>query len=151
MCWVGRRVYFCDWGAPRQARGFCTDHLTAALGHSVDAQRVVDDAKLIVSELMTNAVNAGASTSQLDVRLHRDHLRVLVQDDAAGEPQPQPTTSARAGAGRGLQVVAHLADSWGVSYLSDAKQVWAVLDVAPELTRSVECSLPPKSPPPDGD
>jgi anti-sigma regulatory factor (Ser/Thr protein kinase) len=141
MCWQADRVYFCDWTAPRTARGFCTDHLTSALGHGADAQPVIDDTVAVVSELVSNAVQAGCSTTEVMVALHRDHIRVTVSDNGAGEPELQHP-SAEEEHGRGLHVVAHLASSWGVTHLGDEKQVWAVLAVPAPLTEMIDCAVP---------
>src|ERR1700742_2828456 len=104
MCSLGHRTYFCDWSAPKLARGFCTDQLTAAFGYGPIARAVIDDANVVVSELVTNAVRAGSSAVDLELELHDDRLWMQVADDADGAPQLQHP-GIDADHGRGLQVV----------------------------------------------
>jgi anti-sigma regulatory factor (Ser/Thr protein kinase) len=140
MCKLGHRTYYCDWAAPGQARGFCTDQVTSVLGHGSVAQVVIDDVNLVVSELVTNAVRAGCSEVGLDLEVHRDRVRLTVADQAPGIPELQhPAPSDEHG--RGLQLVADLSASWGVSYPQmGGKQVWADLAVPVELTLGLVCT-----------
>jgi serine phosphatase RsbU (regulator of sigma subunit) len=96
------------------------------------APRLVDDAMAVVSELVTNAVVHAGTDVQLDWRLEdggalvvevRDqHPSRAPRDAAAGEP-PYDTPEY----GRGLRLVGTLAESWGVTYRTGAKTVWARL------------------------
>lgn len=82
--------------------------------------RVVDDAVLVLSELVTNSIQHGAPKSGglLDVwwDVRKDRLRIGVQD---GGPQtlltPRPLTADDTG-GRGLFIVDHVCDAWQVDY-----------------------------------
>jgi hypothetical protein len=140
MCKEGDRVYFCDWNAPRTARGFCADYLHTCLGRGDGADDVVAAAVAIVSELVTNSVQAGCHSTLLRLVVHRDHVRIGVEDDSSGEPvpqQPQLTDNH----GRGLQIVDRLAASWGVSPRRPGKEVWAVLPLEATLTEQIECTV----------
>jgi anti-sigma regulatory factor (Ser/Thr protein kinase) len=139
MCVLGHRTYFGDWSAPKRARGFCADQLTAALGYGPQAQNVVDDASIVVSELVTNAIRAGSASVELDLEVHHDRLRMQVSDDVGGTPVRQHP-EADEEHGRGLLVVEALATSWGVAYPAVGKQVWAELAVSPDLTASITCT-----------
>jgi anti-sigma regulatory factor (Ser/Thr protein kinase) len=132
--------YFSDWNAPKQARGFCTDHLTDALGYGHAAQAVIDDTNLVVSELITNAVSAGGSELQFELDVHHGRLRVTVRDHAPGSPQPRDAKPTDEG-GRGLQLVAQLSTSWGVEYPGEGKKVWAEIAVPCELTTALLCAI----------
>jgi anti-sigma regulatory factor (Ser/Thr protein kinase) len=95
------------------------------------AERAVDDGTLLVSELVTNAVVHAGTTVDLLCRL-----------EAAGQDGPalvlevtdhHPARTLRAvvegppdtaEGGRGLHLVAVLADSWGITYHRDRKTVW---------------------------
>jgi anti-sigma regulatory factor (Ser/Thr protein kinase) len=146
MCWEGDRTYFCDWNAPRTARGFCADYLHGVLGRDAAAGDAVTTAVAIVSELITNSVQAGCQSTVLRLVVHRDHVRIGVADDSPGEPvpqQPQLTDNH----GRGLQIVDRLAAAWGVSPRPPGKEVWAVLPLEPELTEQIECAVPAFSAP----
>ena len=60
-------------------------------------------------------------------------LRVDVRDAASGMPTvgpPGPEDIAESEGGRGLQVVAALADDWGVTPKVVGKSVWAELALA---------------------
>lgn len=84
------------------------------------------DAELIVSELVTNALRAGAEQIRVDLSLTYGTLRICVSDDATGLPEVQrPAPDAESG--RGLVLVGAVADDWGVERLPEGKQVWAEL------------------------
>ena len=86
-----------------------------------------DDAVLIVSELVTNAVVHGAGDVTLDVVVADDAVRVEVADR---EPELPDVLDYQADAesGRGLLIVSKLARRWGVRPVDNGKVVWA--DVA---------------------
>lgn len=89
------------------------------------------DAELIVSELVTNALRAGAEQIRVDLSLTDGTLRICVSDDATGVPEVQ-RPAPDAASGRGLVLVGAVADDWGVERLPEGKQVWAELSaVAP--------------------
>jgi anti-sigma regulatory factor (Ser/Thr protein kinase) len=139
MCWEADRVYFCDWNAPRTARGFCADYLRASLAAGPATDEVVEVAVAVVSELITNSVQAGCHSTSLQLALHRDHLRIGVEDDSPGEPvQQQPRLTDNHG--RGLQIVDRLAADWGIAPHPPGKEVWAVLPLPAHLTDRVECT-----------
>jgi anti-sigma regulatory factor (Ser/Thr protein kinase) len=99
------------------------------------------DAELLVSELVTNAVNATAGHQQAAVllRLSSDSARVLVE---VWDPDPQPPAPKDLGedgtpdpqeGGRGLCLVAALSARWNW-YLTEepaGKVVWCELTVGP--------------------
>lgn len=87
-------------------------------------------AALVVTELVTNAVLHGQPT--LDLTVEWDGMAVLleVHDQGGGQPIALPLNvdDARATSGRGLALVAHISDDWGIR--PDApgtagKAVWA--------------------------
>jgi serine/threonine-protein kinase RsbW len=90
---------------------------------------VFDDAVLIVSELLTNAVRAGCSCIDLNIEIDVDGLRVGVIDDAPGAPRVQLAEPEDL-RGRGLFLIAALASDWGVRRTDDGKEVWAALRLA---------------------
>jgi hypothetical protein len=135
--WHANRTFSGGSGTPAQARRFCADHLSAALGDSVDAVDTRDDTLLVVSELVTNAVNCGCSAAVVDVELHRTYLRVSVTDDCSGQPKltrAEPSDSH----GRGLSIITQLSRSWGVLPNGAGKEVWAELAMtSPPITVAV--------------
>jgi anti-sigma regulatory factor (Ser/Thr protein kinase) len=94
------------------------------------ATGLVDDAVLVISELVTNAVrHAGtATTLELEIGQTGDRLRIALIDGDATEPRPR---SAGAGAedGRGLAILAALSDRWGIEPLQGGKRVWWEVDL----------------------
>jgi anti-sigma regulatory factor (Ser/Thr protein kinase) len=141
VCWQGSRRYRCDRSAPRQARGFAAEHLREVLGDGDAAADVVDDAGLVISELVTNALNAGCTDIVLAVNVHRDHLQLGVRDDGPGLPQPRrPSTDDPRG--RGLQIVERLSRSWDVqTHEPHGKTVSATLPVHTHLTAGLPCTV----------
>lgn len=84
-----------------------------------------DDVSLCVSELATNALLHGAPPGRgflLRVRYDGDVLRVEVHDSGGGEPCVADEADE---GGRGLFLVAALADKWGVGQRDPGKVVWA--------------------------
>lgn len=93
-------------------------------------QRSLEDATLVVSELVTNALIHGAGTPGLSVTLTCDAMKLAVTDDAdievIDEMRAGPGFPSEAG-GLGLRIVEQLALAWGVVPLEGGKTVWAVL------------------------
>ena len=85
---------------------------------------VADNALLLVSELVTNAVLHARSRLELVVRLAGDRLRVEVHDESQLHPT-RKQYSVHAGTGRGLMLVEQLAVQWGVDPIAgNGKRVW---------------------------
>ncbi|MFF3518529.1 SpoIIE family protein phosphatase [Streptomyces sp. NPDC002573] len=86
----------------------------------------VDEAELLTSEVVTNALVHGDSDVSVCVRQYPDHIRVEVRDS---DPHPaRPVTVPRAEdeaeGGRGLLIVSALASGWGNSPSGRGKTVW---------------------------
>ena len=113
-----------DVDAPSGARAFVHERL---VGRPV-SDDVLADLLVVVSELVSNAVQHGAGDPRLELRLDGRCVRVEVGDDAVDSP---PTPRAHDGAafrGRGLLIVAAVADRWGHARRGDVKWIWAELD-----------------------
>ncbi|MGW0915430.1 SpoIIE family protein phosphatase [Streptomyces sp. NPDC002784] len=110
---------------------------------------IVDDAVVLTSELVTNAVvHAGTSADVLCLRAD-DGVRIEVADHYPEREIPLRGTSVSMGnpdreGGRGLQLCAALAGRWGVEYTPTHKQVWFQLDLPerPVGTRAAGPALP---------
>lgn len=89
---------------------------------------LLDDAALVVSELMTNALRSGSRVAKLTLTVDPGHLRVAVQDDVTARPQLMPAAPGEVH-GRGLHIVATLATDWGFTRLPRGKEVWADLSL----------------------
>lgn len=97
------------------------------LGH------LADEAVLLVSELVTNAVeHAGPGVPATVLRLEYGDgwLRIEVHDSSPHAPRPR-TPDWLDESGFGLMLVDALAAKWGVQRTGEGKAVWAELDARP--------------------
>lgn len=105
--------------APRHARRAITELLARS-----DRTDLAADAALLVSELVTNAVIHAGGPITVSAGFRNSTLRVEVHDtDQPGLPSLR-TPSASDKTGRGLNLVALLADRWAVTPTPDGKTVW---------------------------
>jgi PAS domain S-box-containing protein len=110
---------------------------------------IVDDAVVLTSELVTNAVvHAGTAADVLCLRSHTG-IRVEVADRYPERELPLQGAGREFGSpdregGRGLLLCGALASRWGVEYTATHKQVWFQLDLVERLagTRSAGPALP---------
>ncbi|MFD7705872.1 SpoIIE family protein phosphatase [Streptomyces sp. NPDC059786] len=138
--------------APGAARRFVRATLAewtdnALPGTELLTDRLADDATVVVSELVTNAVVHAGTDVDLQCRLDRadtgpagpaeepqagdaadlvlevsdHHPRRVIRDDGSERPYGTPEY------GRGLRLVAALSAEWGISYRTGAKTVWSRL------------------------
>lgn len=109
--------------SPRIAREFARETVTAW-----GIEEKADDAVLLLSELVTNAVVHTLAAPQIRLELRRNLLSVAVYDDVPGEVSLKDPG---AGAGlHGLLLVAQLSSAWGcLPTSSGGKVVWATLRV----------------------
>lgn len=126
--------------APGAARALVRSALTEWTGlglpgaeHLTD--RLADDATLVVSELVTNAVVHAGTDIEMECRLEGDTadtaaLVVEVSDHhpsrapRGSEPETPHHTPEH---GRGLRLVGALSEAWGITYRTGRKTVWARL------------------------
>lgn len=104
--------------AASQARGVVRDLLRQ--GHRPD---MADTACLLTSELVTNALVHSGTPVELVVDLDKARLAIEVIDASTDSPIPRHAEPLATG-GRGLAMVEHLADSWGVTRVVPGKSVW---------------------------
>jgi anti-sigma regulatory factor (Ser/Thr protein kinase) len=97
--------------------------------------QIADNAEMIVSELVTNALKASWSlkdTPPIALRLlaNREHLMIQAWDALSAPPDPRPHEIDAEG-GRGLEIVSLLSDRWGFYHPdSGGKVVWAVIEIS---------------------
>ncbi|MEV6614528.1 ATP-binding protein [Streptomyces sp. NPDC051051] len=92
--------------------------------------RMTEDAVLLVSELVGNAVrHTGARVFGLRLRRRRGWIRVEVRDPSRGLPCLMPVQELDV-SGRGLFLVDKLSDRWGVDLLPRGKTTWFEMRVA---------------------
>jgi len=88
---------------------------------------VLDEALLLVSELVTNAVRYGAPPITLQVSCNgSEGMEVRVSDGSDRLPQPRDTAASDE-SGRGLLLVDTLSSRWGVDSTQAGKEVWFAL------------------------
>lgn len=92
---------------------------------------VVEEASIVISELVTNAVQHSEPSVGDQVRaawtLRKGVVEVSVTD-AGGESTPRPARRhVLASSGRGLRIVRSLAHEWGVVEAHRSRTVWASL------------------------
>lgn len=92
-----------------------------------DAGDLLDDAQLLTTELVNNAVVHASSAVRLRLRLTARCLRVEVTDNGTGvlHRQHSRLDDTR---GRGLHLVEALSTSWGTAADRGGKVVWFELD-----------------------
>ncbi|WP_267594562.1 ATP-binding protein [Carbonactinospora thermoautotrophica] len=124
-------------GRPEQvaaARRF----VTAVLSEWGFEEGGVRAARLVVSELATNAIRHTASGESggrfiVAVGCADDHIRIVVTDQGSSTKPTRVVDPDGAENGRGLFTVSELAADWGVEGNEDGWSVWAVLDAQSEL------------------
>ncbi|MGZ8750795.1 MAG: ATP-binding protein [Pseudonocardia sp.] len=88
---------------------------------------LAQDAAMVITELVANAVDHARTESTLSIGVAHEGLCISVRDTRPGpvlRPAPIDPTAAR---GRGLQMVDALTTAWGVTLHAGGKTVWAVL------------------------
>ena len=118
-----------DTGSPARARDFVARRLAEH-----DLTYLVDDVRLVASELVSNAVVHARSPVRVSVDELLFCVRLTVFDecgDALVIPLPRRPDGEGEG-GRGLRVVDACSSDWGSDVaLSGGKSVWALFPVRP--------------------
>lgn len=95
---------------------------------------IIDDATVLTSELVTNAVVHAGTTAEVQCLRTSEGIRIEVADRYPDREIPLQSAGLGLGnpereGGRGLQLCAALASRWGVDYTPTHKQVWFQLDL----------------------
>ncbi|MFI6334470.1 SpoIIE family protein phosphatase [Streptomyces sp. NPDC050535] len=129
--------------APGAARDFLRSAFAewaelGSYGAEMIDDRLTDDAVVVVSELVTNAVVHAGTDVELECRVESTdegspgpmvievsdhHPARAIRDGSAEQPYGTPEY------GRGLRLVSALSDAWGITYRTGVKTVWARLPV----------------------
>ncbi len=88
-----------------------------------DLDELVFSTELILSELVTNAIRY--ATGPIRVRLLRDRTLICEVSDGSSTSPHMTYAAATDEGGRGLFLVAQLAERWGTRYLATGKIIWA--------------------------
>jgi anti-sigma regulatory factor (Ser/Thr protein kinase) len=112
--------------AVRQGRAFTVD----TLREWSLPERLIEDATLMVSELLTNAIVHGSAPICLRLREMPDELAIEVDDGSSAMPR-----KLQAGIddlhGRGLAIVAALGTRWAARPDGYGKTVWSTVPIPP--------------------
>ena len=93
------------------------------------AERVLDDARIVVSELVNNAYVHGSGEIELRLTRSGERLRVEVVDEGSGAAVNVRSAGAHGG-GQGLRIVQALSLRWGA--FEGTTHVWAELSLKPQ-------------------
>lgn len=112
--------------APAAARAWSADVL-----RRWGIPQVTDDLEVVITELTTNSVQAGAVSMAVRIEWLRGPgvVEVAVWDDAPGEPRSREPDFV-AESGRGLFLVGELSTAWGHEPGDGGKTIWARLALA---------------------
>ncbi|MFN8035447.1 MAG: ATP-binding protein [Acidimicrobiia bacterium] len=97
--------------------------LRAVLTRSGADERLIEDAILALSELVTNAVVHARTELRVRVTVDPDRVRVDVLDSGPGRAGPRTPAPPDLG-GRGLHIVEQLSDRWATRERDDGCGVW---------------------------
>ncbi|MFF7979681.1 SpoIIE family protein phosphatase [Streptomyces sp. NPDC007901] len=112
-----------DPAAVSDARAWATRQLTAW-----GLDDLLFPTELIVSELVTNAIRYGRPPAELRLIRH-DVLVCEVTDSNSTQPRLRRARTTDEG-GRGLFLVAHLAERWGCRHAQNRKTIWSEQPIA---------------------
>lgn len=115
-------VYGRDAASVGEARSWIDAFLAE---HDIE-DTVRDDAQLVASELVTNALMHGEGALVLRASVEDSKVHVSVTDSGDELPEVLPLDPSRIG-GLGLIVVGRIASNWGVAPFPGGKTVWAAL------------------------
>jgi anti-sigma regulatory factor (Ser/Thr protein kinase) len=109
-------------------------HTTTDLLRAWGARHDLDDAALLVSELVSNVVDhvGGEAVLTLEVDLADGWLRIAVTDGSSVVPVVRELRSDLP-RGRGLQLVEGIADRWGAEDHEGGKRIW--FELRPPVAR----------------
>jgi anti-sigma regulatory factor (Ser/Thr protein kinase) len=115
-----------DADAPRRAR-----ELVASACAAWGVEQVSREARLIASELVTNAVEHAGSAIEVEVINRAPYLHIRVRDASSALPWMRSAGPRDELKGRGLYLVDVYSGHWGVVSDDGGKVVWATLRTRP--------------------
>lgn len=111
--------------------GPARDRLRQALQACIAPVELVGDAELVLTELVTNAIQHATPPIDVELRMEDECLTVEVSDHSPGMPPClQPPDMGRIG-GWGLAILASVTEAWGFTSHQEHKVVWARLASRP--------------------
>ncbi|WP_369147764.1 ATP-binding protein [Streptomyces sp. R44] len=117
-------------GVVRECRDLARQALTDWFGAAGDpGQTAADDALLLVSEVVTNALTHGGVPYEMRLDRSEGRLWVEVSDTSTARPRPHGRHHASHPSGHGLYLLGRLAASWGCVPRAGGKAVWFEVEV----------------------
>lgn len=100
-------------------------------------ERLVDDALVVVSELVANVVRHAGTVSTLELELggHGPTLRIALADGSSTAPRLRRAHPSEED-DRGMAILAALSDRWGIELHVGGKRVWWEVDLATPYAES---------------
>ncbi len=120
-----RAVLAPEGRSPAAARQIVRDAVAEA-----GLEHILDEALLLTTELVTNALVHGGTEVGLEVHVEELRLRVEVADRGDGAVLMGGSPAEDREGGRGIWLVDALASAWGTRHSSDGKTVWFELGKA---------------------
>jgi anti-sigma regulatory factor (Ser/Thr protein kinase) len=111
--------------APRSAR---TAVCAVLAGWGYRDGHWLENAAVVVSELVTNAVRHGGGCLELDIESHDGRVIIAVADGSSVVPRRRDPDDA---GGRGLALIEGMSAGWGVHDHEGGKRVWVELGACP--------------------
>jgi anti-sigma regulatory factor (Ser/Thr protein kinase) len=138
---VAQRDLVADPQAPRLTRRWAAEVLRR---WELDSE--LDRALLVLNELVTNALVHSPGEAACRLTVDAGTLEIVVNDAGTGPPRRALRAATvteqdeweRSG-GRGLQIVAAVADTWGAAYDGGRAGVWARWALAPGWSYAERC------------
>jgi signal transduction histidine kinase len=109
-------------------RQWCSSWGVTGVSADDPQSELLDDALLVLTELLTNALRFSDGDIEIVVDARRDHLQIAVRDGNSVLAKVRSADTA-ATAGRGIAMVEALSQSWGQYPRGGGKVVWARLAV----------------------
>jgi anti-sigma regulatory factor (Ser/Thr protein kinase) len=113
-----------DLLAPREARQAIARFLARA-----EVPQLIDDAQLLVSELVTNAVRHARGPISVHASFRDGFLHLEVSDASADAAPQRRVASPEDEGGRGMELVEKMSSRWGWTTTEHSKVVWLDLRV----------------------
>lgn len=125
-----------SWPVPFTPSAVCDAraNVSVALRRLGVPQRIIDDARLVVTELLGNALRHARPTDAgclvLTMSVLPDAVRLAVADGGSATVPRLLNPASLATSGRGLGIVGTLTREWGVVGEDDGNTVFGVLSIA---------------------
>lgn len=113
---------------PEQASAAAARRFVREVCTNWGCEHTLDEALVVVSELVTNAVVHAQSSCDLRISRRDGAVRIDVRDEGAGSPDPH-VAAEEDEHGRGLFLISAMSRAWGVEPADDGvgKSIWAEL------------------------